>query len=100
MSIWQTDNGWYVGYPTDHLEGSPPSLNNPIYYTGDRHICITGPNGSGKSMRLATVFMGLNVGWSVCALDLKGDYRHLTEDHRRKAGNIIIALAPFGGKLP
>jgi type IV secretion system protein VirD4 len=96
MSIWETNSGWYVGYPTDYLEGTPPPLRDPIYYTGDRHVFITGPNGSGKSMRLATVFMGLNVGWSVACLDIKGDFRRLTEHERRRAGNLILALDPFG----
>jgi type IV secretion system protein VirD4 len=96
LSIWETDNGLYVGYTTDHLEGDPPPLREPIYYTGDRHCVLVGPNGSGKSMRIATPFMALNVGWSVACLDIKGDFRRLTEEHRRRAGNIILALDPFG----
>ena len=47
-------------------------------------------------MRIATPFMALNVGWSVACLDIKGDFRRLTEEHRRRAGNIILALDPFG----
>ena len=40
--------------------------------------------------------MALNVGWSVACLDIKGDFRRLTGEHRRRAGILSVSASPFG----
>jgi type IV secretion system protein VirD4 len=96
VSVFGVNGGVPLGYAADATEGTPPPLNKPIRYVGDRHICVVGPNASGKSMRLALPFMVENTGWSVAVCDPKGEFRKLTSAHRKNAGNIVVTLDPFG----
>ena len=94
-SIWETGGGILLGCEADLTQGPPPTLNRPVRYDGDRHICIVGPNGSGKSKRLLTPTLIENTGFSCVVVDIKGELCAMTAEHRRKAGNRIIRLNPF-----
>jgi type IV secretion system protein VirD4 len=90
------NGGLRLGFAADSTKGPPPPFVNPLRYVGDRHVVIVGPNGSQKSMGICLPFLVENTGWSVAVCDPKGEFRKLTEQHRRNAGNLVITLDPFG----
>jgi hypothetical protein len=49
--IWSVNGGIPLGYAAGQTKGPVPTLNKPLRYDEDRHICLVGPNGSGKTMR-------------------------------------------------
>jgi type IV secretory pathway TraG/TraD family ATPase VirD4 len=63
--------------------GLPPAALN-------RHAVVIGPAGSGKTRGVLIPWMhaGLTAGWSVVALDVKGDLREEFLEYRRHAGAI------------
>jgi type IV secretion system protein VirD4 len=87
MSIWETNNGVYFGFNEER---------KPVRYAGDRHLITMGPNGSGKSRRLLLPNLAELTGWSILVVDPKGELYAMTHEHRRKAGNEILVLDPFG----
>ncbi len=67
----------------------------------DRHLLTFGPNGSGKSRRLLLPNLINLVDWSMLVIDIKGELAAWSAEHRRKAGNEVVFLNPFGaGGLP
>jgi hypothetical protein len=46
-SIWEKNQGIYLGFEAKATQGDAPPMNNPIRYKRDRHIVTIGPNGSG-----------------------------------------------------
>src|SRR5580704_9622774 len=94
-SIFERDGGFYIGFEADRLQGAPPPLRNPLRYTGDRHIVLVGPNRTGKTKRILLKNLYDLTAWSVILNDVRGDLCKMTEEHRRRHGNIVIKLNPF-----
>ena len=95
--IWATNGGVYFGYGTEQVQGPPPALrpDHLIRYVGDRHLVTVGPNGSGKSRRLLLPNLAELTGWSILAVDPKGDLAMMTARHRAAHGNTVVLLNPF-----
>lgn len=94
-NIWETNRGVYVGFAAGATEGSPPPLEKPLRYTGDRHVVLIGPNGSGKTKRVIVPALADLVDYSVLVNDIKGELCAMTMAHRVAAGNLIVRLNPF-----
>jgi type IV secretion system protein VirD4 len=95
-SFWDLNGGIYLGFPTKTSEGKPPLLTKPLRYTEDRHVVTVAPNRTGKTMRLLLPNLVELTNWSMVVNDIRGDLSEMTEEHRRKAGNLIVKLKPFG----
>jgi type IV secretion system protein VirD4 len=100
--IWSKNGGVYLGFACSNTEGVPETLQKrPIQYVGDRHILTFGPNGSGKSRRALLPNLINLTSWSMLVIDIKAELAGWSAEHRRKAGNEVLFLNPFGtGGLP
>ena len=101
-SQWWTDEGLYMGFgiaaPDDEmhpLRGAWVCDGSRGNYRGDRHILTIGPNGSGKTRRLLFPNLHYLKGWSVVAIDPKGELFAHTAQERGAAGNRIMLIDPF-----
>lgn len=96
-SIWKKNGGVYLGFACSTTEFPPENVEpRAIQYVGDRHIVSLGPNGSGKSRRALLPNLANLTGWSMLVIDIKGELASWSAEHRRKAGNEVIFLNPFG----
>jgi type IV secretion system protein VirD4 len=93
--IWSTNQGIYLGFAARNIQGPPPPLRDPLRYADDRHVVLVGPDRTGKTKRLLLKNLYDLTAWSAILNDIRGDLCRMTEDHRRRAGNIIIKLNPF-----
>jgi type IV secretion system protein VirD4 len=101
-TLWRKNGGIYLGFACSTTEFPLENVQaRPLQYVGDRHILTFGPNGSGKS-RWALLPNLINLtNWSMLVVDIKGELAGWSADHRRRAGNEVIFINPFGaGGLP
>ncbi len=101
-NIWKKNGGLYLGFACSNTEGPPEGAQSrPLQMVSDRHLLTFGPNGSGKSRRLLLPNLINLVDWSMLVIDIKGELAGWSAEHRRKSGNEVVFLNPFGaGGLP
>ena len=100
---WWTDDGVYIGYDAKEPEDAAHPLQSRWALTGetrhyrqDRHILSIGPNGSGKTRRLLFPNLHFLKGWSIVAIDPKGELFANTAMERAKIpGHRIVLVDPF-----
>jgi type IV secretion system protein VirD4 len=69
--------------------------HDPIYYAGDRHIVTVAPTRSGKVTNLLVPTL-LTYQGSCLVVDPKGQLAAITQAQRRRLGQRVIVLNPFG----
>lgn len=94
-SVWETNNGVYLGYASRNLRGVPDVPGDvPLRYADERSLITYGPNGSGKSRSLLLTNLFALRDWSVLVIDPKGQLAWQTAEYRAQYGKVIF-LNPY-----
>jgi len=100
---WWTNEGIYLGYSTEPADDEMHPLRSEWVLTGnltryrhDRHVLTIGPNGSGKTRRLLFPNLYMLKGWSIVAIDPKGElFAHTAMERAKSSGHRVILIDPF-----
>jgi type IV secretion system protein VirD4 len=84
-----------IGFTTHLSDGAGSQYLEPILHTGEGHLITVAPTGAGKGVGCIIPSL-LRYQGPVIVIDPKGENYAVTAAARRKMGQKVVALDPFG----